>query len=231
MTDEAIDQAVISAAFSLAAASGWGAVSPAAAARAAGLKLEQARTRFPNAQAILLRFGQLADTHALTDALDSGPVRERLFDVVMRRFDALQQHRAGVLALLRSLPADPGTALVLAGATGNSMGWMLEAAGVPASGWRGALAAQGMVAVWLYTLRAWQADDSPDLSGTMAALDRALTRAERVAGWLHQAPASLAPEPEPQPKPVPEPDAEAAAAIAAAISGAADTPSPDAGVV
>ena len=114
MTDHEFDQALISAAFTLAAASGWAAVTPAAAAREAGLKLEQARIRFPNAQAILLRFGQFADEQALTDALDSGAVRERLFDVVMRRFDALQQHRAGVLALLDSLPADPGTALVLA---------------------------------------------------------------------------------------------------------------------
>ena len=224
MTDQEFDQALISAAFTLAASSGWSSASPAAAARLAGLKLEEARTRFPNAQSILLRFGQLADTHALTDALDSGPVRERLFDVVMRRFDALQQHRAGVLALLQALPADPGTALVLAGATGNSMGWMLEAAGVLASGWRGALASQGMVAVWLYTLRAWQTDESPDLSGTMAALDRALTRAEQVAGWLHRAPQAAAPEP--QPKPFPEPDPEDEAAVAAAISGAADSPPP-----
>lgn len=230
MTDEEFDQALISAAFTLAASSGWQSVSPAAAAREAGLKLEQARSRFPNTQAILLRFGQLADTHALSDALDSGPVRERLFDVVMRRFDALQQHRAGVLALLDSLPLDPGTALVLAGATGNSMGWMLEAAGVPVVGWRGALAAQGMVAVWLYTLRAWRTDPSPDLSGTMAALDRALTRAERVAGWLHHAPL-VADEPEPQPKPFPEPDPEDEAAIAAAISGAAASPPPVSGFV
>ncbi len=88
MTDQEFDQALISAAFTLAAASGWAAVTPAAAARAGGLKLEQARARFANAHAILLRFGQLADEHALSDALDIGPVRERLFDVVMRRFDA-----------------------------------------------------------------------------------------------------------------------------------------------
>ncbi len=230
MTDEEFDEALVASAFTLATSSGWGAVSPAAAAREAGLKLERARTRFPNAQAILLRFGQLADTQALTDALDSGPVRERLFDVVMRRFDALQQHRSGILALLDSLPLDPGTALVLAGATGNSMGWMLEAAGVPAAGWRGALASQGMVGVWLYTLRAWRSDESPDLSGTMAALDRALTRAEQVAGWLHHTP-SAASEPEPQPKPFPEPDPQDEAALAAAISGAADSPPPDAGAV
>ena len=174
-------------------------------------------------------YGRLADEQALTGALDSGPARERLFDVVMRRFDALQQHRAGVLALLDGLPGDPGTALLLAGATAGSMVWMLEAAGMPAGGWRGALASQGMVAVWLYTLRAWRRDDSPDLSGTMAALDRALTRAERAAGWLGLAPAAAS---EPVPKPFPEPAPEDAAALAAVMGTAVDmTPSSDAGVL
>ncbi len=221
MTDAEFDQALISSAFSLAAAQGWSAVSPAAAARQAGLPLEQARQRFGVVHDILIRFGQLADAQAMTDALDSGPVRERLFDVVMRRIDALQAQRAGVLALLGGLPGDPAAAVILAGGTMTSMGWMLETAGVPVIGWRGALAVQGMVAVWLYTLRAWQADESADLSSTMAALDRALSRAERVAGWLGQGPAAAAVAAEPGPKPFPEPAPEDAAAVQAAISGAA----------
>jgi hypothetical protein len=46
------------------------------------------------------------------------------------------------------------------------------------------LRAAGLLAVWGYTVQAWQKDDSPDLSATMAALDRALSRAEQAAGWL-----------------------------------------------
>jgi hypothetical protein len=174
--------------------------------------------------AILARFGALADEQALTGALDSGPVRERLFDIIMRRFDALQTHRGGVLALLTALPAHPATALVLAALTTRSMGWMLEGAGVASTGLRGLLASQGLTAVWLYTLRAWRTDDSADLSGTMAALDRALSNAERVAGWLHNT--GSASEPDPGPKPFPEPPEADAAALAGAISGAADSPPP-----
>ena len=74
----------------------------------------------------------------------------------MRRIDALQAHRAGVLALLRRLPADPPTALLLALATRRSMRWMLEAAGVPTRGVRGELRVKGLVAVWLWTVRAWR---------------------------------------------------------------------------
>ena len=53
----------------------------------------------------------------------------------------------------------------------------LEGAGVPASGVSGGLRVHGLLAVWLYALRAWEQDDSPDLSSTMAAVDRGLDRA------------------------------------------------------
>ena len=192
------DAALIGAAFDLAAMQGWSSVSVAAAARSAGLPLDRARARFPTRTSILMTFGRQADELALSDAPDHGPNRERIFDVIMRRFDALQAHRDGVLALLRALPFDPGTALLLGAATRGSMGWMLEAAGLPASGLRGRLMAQGLVAVWLYTLRAWTKDESPDLSGTMAALDRALSRAEQFAGVLDTAgPIEAGPKPFP----------------------------------
>ena len=226
MTDDEFDAALIGGAFTLAARDGWRAVSVIAAAREAALTLDRARSRFAGRDAILLRFGRLADAQALAEAPATGPVRERLFDLLMRRFDALQTHRAGVRALLRGLPTDPLSALMLAAATERSMRWMLEAAGAPATGLSGELAARGLVAVWLYTLRAWQTDDSADLATTMAALDRALARAEQVAGWLLPAPPA-----ESGPKPFPEPAAPPDPAVTGVISGAADTLPPDAGGV
>ena len=56
--------------------------------------------------------------------------------------------------------------------------WMLEAAGIPANGPRGAVIALGLAGIYLYTLRIWVGDNSPDMGKTMAALDRALDRAE-----------------------------------------------------
>ena len=84
-----------------------------------------------------MRFGLLADQAALADAPSEPLPRDRLFDLLMRRFDVLQQHRAGMLALLRVLPTDPMLTLALGAATGRSMGWMLEAAGVSAAGLTG----------------------------------------------------------------------------------------------
>jgi len=209
MNDSEFDTALVTAAFRLAGEEGWRKVNVAAAARSADLSLAEARVRFPSRAAILLRFGRLADQTALRDAPSEGPVRDRLFDLLMRRLDVLQAHRAGVKALLRALPTDPPTALLLACATRRSMRWMLQGAGVTATGPRGELQVRGMLAVWLWAVRAWERDTSDDLTGTMAAVDTALGRAERVANWLHgqrRMPAAAAAQEEARPG-EPEPPA------------------------
>ena len=198
MSDTEFDTALVTAAFRLAGEDGWRNLNVAKAARAAGLPLAEARGRFPSRAAILLRFGRLADQAALLDAVDDGPARDRLFDLLMRRFDALQTHRTGVKALLRYLPTDPPTALMLTSATRHSMRWMLQGAGITATGPRGALQERALLAIWLWAVRAWERDESEDLSGTMAAVDSALQRADQLASWLQ---GRRTPPPPPPPPP------------------------------
>ncbi len=206
MSHAEFDTALIGAAFEEATRKGWTMVTVAGAARAAGLSLADARARFPAREAILLRLGQHADRAALADPLPEGSPREQLFDLLMRRFDALQPYRAGIGALMRALPMEPATALMLADGTRRSMGWMLEAAGIPIAGARGAARVTGAVALWLYAARTWLSDDSPDLAATMAALDRGLDRAERAAGWLERGSGESGPKPFPEVPPPPAPD-------------------------
>ena len=181
MTDDEFDAGLIGAAFALGAAEGWRKVSAASAARSAGVDLVRARRRFPTRGAILKGFGGLADAHALTGAMQDGSVKDRLFDLLLRRFDFLQSHRAGVVALLRYAPLEPVLGAWLAKETLKSMGWMLEAAGVSSHGIRGELRKRGLAAVWVWGIRAWLRDESEDLSATMAAVDVALSRADQVA--------------------------------------------------
>ncbi len=182
--DDAFDAALIGAGFAQIARDGWHAFSVPRAAREAGLDLARARRRFPGRAAFLLRFGSMADRAALGAEPASGSVQERLFDAIMRRLDVFQRHRPGLLALFRALPTDPASALLLSSASLTSMGWLLEAAGVTASGPLGLLRRKGLLGVWLWTLRAWCRDETEDMAPTMAALDTALTRAAQLARSL-----------------------------------------------
>lgn len=178
--NEQFDSALIQAAMARAEMVGWRRVNVAEAARDAGLPLDEARVRFPFRSTILLRLCLLADRAALIDDGSTGSVRERLFDLLMRRIDVLQQYRGGVQSVLRAIPFDPALALLLGAATADSMSWMAQAAGLDISGLAGGLRNRGLIGVWLQAVRAWDKDDSADLSGTMVALDKALDRAE----WL-----------------------------------------------
>ena len=106
--------------------------------------------------------------------------RERLFDVLMRRLELLEPRKAAVRSLLRSCRRDPGLAFVLNGLAVRSQQWMLTAADIDASGPRGMMRAQGLA--WLSSvLQVWIDDDDPGLARTMAALDRALARGQRLS--------------------------------------------------
>jgi AcrR family transcriptional regulator len=184
MSGPDFDLALIAAAFQRAADVGWTRLTIVDAARAAGLSLAEARVRFPGKLALLRRFGALLDEAALAAAPAEGPSRDRLFDLLMGRFDAMKPHRAGLRALLRHLPGDPALIVALSCATRRSMRWMLQASGISTVGLRGELRVRGLVAVWLWALRAFERDATDDLAPTMAALDTALRRVHSAAAWL-----------------------------------------------
>lgn len=104
------------------------------------------------------------------------PPRERLFDVLMRRMEALAPHRQAIRSLMRSARCNPPLALALNGLAVRSQRWMLAAADIDSAGLRGAMRAQGLACLYADVLRVWVDDDDPGLSRSMAALDRALSR-------------------------------------------------------
>lgn len=198
-TPESLESAVLAAALRLAAEQGWSRISLADIAEAAGVPMSELHARFPSKLAILDAYSRQVDRAVLKTVDDDAPegnARERLFDVLMRRFDVLDADRDGVRAVAKASACDP-LALVC-GACGlrRSMAAMLEAAGISAGGLAGLLRVKGLAMVYLKTLRVWLGDDSEDRAKTMAALDRGLRRADGWAAMLDRLRPS-APKPQP----------------------------------
>ena len=103
------------------------------------------------------------------------------FDLLMRRFDALQPYKTALEVLRRELPGQPLTTLCAGASLLRSMRWMLEAADIPTDGVCGAVAVRLATAAYLSAMRVWQRDESAALARTMATLDARLRRVER---WL-----------------------------------------------
>lgn len=126
---------------------------------------------------LLILLGEQIDQAMLDGGEAEGSVRDSLFDLMMRRFDALQPWRAGVQAVVDDLTDDPMLPLHLARPFHSSMTLVLEAAGLSPT----PLRVLGLSTVALATFKDWLSDDSDDLSFTMAALDRRLARLEELA--------------------------------------------------
>src|SRR5215510_15002290 len=112
------------------AAGGWRDLSYADIAKDAGLSLAAAYQAYPSKAAILTGIGRDIDTRLFAsleeDPLD-GSAKDKLFDLLMRRFDALNEHREAYAALAWELPRTPLEAGCLLFQLRQSLGNMLEA--------------------------------------------------------------------------------------------------------
>jgi AcrR family transcriptional regulator len=153
----------------------------------AGLTLAECRAEFASVLGVLAAHMKEIDRQVLAGGeadMAEEPPRERLFDVMMRRLEALGPYKAAVRSLTRSAACSPGLAFALNGLTVRSLQWMLTAADIGAAGPKGMLRAQGLALLYALVLRTWLDDDDPGLARTMAALDRGLARGARWSGLL-----------------------------------------------
>ena len=175
--------AAVEALMRLAAEQPWNDIELADVAREAGLSLADLRDLFPSKGAILGALSRNIDRKVLaetTEDLADEPARERLFDVLMRRIDALAPYKTALRRIAFALRSDPLSLAALNQVALNSQRYMLAAAGIPTEGSLGRLKVQGAVLVFANTLETWFADDDPALARTMARLDRELRRGERI---------------------------------------------------
>ncbi|MGE4312647.1 MAG: TetR family transcriptional regulator [Pseudobdellovibrionaceae bacterium] len=178
-------QAVIRAMLSLCASIGWQGLTLTDIAEEAEIPLSRLSVYFDDKNDILIGYGRMIDKRMLEEAGEgdaSLSVRDRLFDLMMERFDILNEDRTAVLSILDAIRYDPKQALYSLPHLTRSVTWMLEAAGEDTNGVKGALKVAGLSGVYTHVLRAWMKDESPDMSATMASLDKALSRVESLAG-------------------------------------------------
>lgn len=175
---------IIDAAMAVAAREGWRRVSLGDIAAEAKVTLAQLHAIFHSKQAIIDALVERIDAKVLEqDAEAEGePARERLVDVLMRRFEALNPHKQAISSILRDLGPNPASMLCAMPRLMRSMSWSLEAAGIRTAGPLGRLRVRGLAAIYVSAMFVWLRDDSADIGRTMAHLDRSLRRAERIIG-------------------------------------------------
>lgn len=176
------NDAVLTAALTLAAKTPWDIVSLGDIAREAGISLADLR-------------GQIADKFDLVEALHArldgqmlqatafeGALKDRLFDLFMARFDGLQANRDSYVSIFEALKTQPKGLARSGMSLLSSMRWVAESAGLNTTGFRGETNSAVLALAYGNALRVWIKDDAPDMAATMASLDKGL---ERATGYLN----------------------------------------------
>jgi AcrR family transcriptional regulator len=185
---KSINDTALDAFLGLIAEKGFAAVALRDVAEAAGVGMADLYRVYPDKVSLVAAFMARLDTEVLAGTPTRNDpeetARDRLFDVMMRRYDALRPHRAALGAIRRAGTRDPLLALSMGPALRRSMAAMLEAASVPSDGLGGALRQNGLLAIHYAVSRVFGRDETADLSKTMAALDSRLKMAERWAQFF-----------------------------------------------
>ncbi len=185
---EEIRDRIIDTALQMIAEKGWAATTTEAVIEAAGVSEKEFYAEFDGLLSVVVAASRRVNA-AMMDAKaefdpDDSP-RDKLFALIMARFDAAEPWRKAIGELNRAAPRDP----VLAAAAGQMLtqtaALALEAAGIDTRGPLGFARTNAfMVGVLWPAARAWIRDDTPDRAKTMAELDRCLARAEKLASWF-----------------------------------------------
>jgi AcrR family transcriptional regulator len=182
MNSETRDQ-IVDAALRLVAEKPWAEITLLAIAEASGVSLAELARHISGKAQILETFARRMDGELLASlARDpvEGEAHDRLFDVMLRRFELLAPHKAAIANIARAPAEGPAEWLHLLASSLTTQGWMLAAADIKLSGLAGDAAKLGLAKIAVDTLRIWLKDDDAGLARTMAALDRKLRDGEAL---------------------------------------------------
>lgn len=180
---------IIDATLKTAAQKKWGEVTLGDIAKNAKISVVDVQKFFLNRDDILPAIVETFDAQVeriVGKSLTMGKPEDRLFEVIMARFDILQTHRPAILSILNSLRQNPSSLRQLLPAQMKSMQNMLRIAGLVQDEPKNTMSAFGLGAIYAASLYSWQKDESKDMTATMAALDRHIKRAGKLAEILFQ---------------------------------------------
>lgn len=176
------DPAVLhAAALRLAARHGWLDITPAEVYAEAGLTppAKLPPHIWPWVADILARL----DTQVDVDVSDrlGGSWRDDLFELLMTRFDLMQENRdaySDIMPAALNRPCQSGS--IMTQRLTRMADGMLARAQVPVTGVRRHAAVATLAGIYLSLLETWRQDESADLAKTMAAVDQRLNWLQKV---------------------------------------------------
>ena len=119
-----------------------------------------------------------------TKNIENSSTKDMLFEVLMARFDILQENRISFIKIFEALKKSPNKLLKLFPSFLESMIVTAELAKFNVNGLKGSIRLKGLFFVYLATFYSWIDDKTLSLEKTMTALDKNLDQAEKFSKYI-----------------------------------------------
>jgi AcrR family transcriptional regulator len=175
---------VIQTSLDMAAERRWNEIAFDDIAGQSGYSIEDVSVLFADKTDILSAYARQIDMR-LKDMFENGAggesPRDAIFDIMMERFDILNENRKAVISILDSLTLKPQEALESLPFLCRSMSTMMDLAKIDVSGWKKPALSIVLTGIYFKILRCWVNDDTVDMAATMASLDKGLNYFDKLA--------------------------------------------------
>ncbi|MBK8200555.1 MAG: hypothetical protein IPK75_19620 [Acidobacteria bacterium] len=186
-TSEKIIEKGLKAALELAASRAWSDIPLADIAAKAKLQLSDFHGVAAREDLVEALDGWFDKAMSAEGVPEETSARERLFDVIMLRFEAMEKYRAGLTALMKFRETSLTHLVNLPVHRHATAAWALASAGLDNdSGAPASLKRIAIAFVIAQAERAWRRETNGDFALTMAALDKGLRRAEERLGQFRK---------------------------------------------
>ena len=118
--------------------------------------------------------------------LDQSTPKDMIFEILMMRFDLLNQHRKSIIRIFNVLIKKPQEFILLLPSFIESMISMSNISHIKIEGIIGNFKIKGLLIIYFSTFLVWLKDDTKSLDRTMTALDNYLIRAENFLSILQR---------------------------------------------
>ena len=139
-----------------------------------------------NEQDLLKNINRYFDDQILESSklIDKSSSKDMIFEILMTRFDLLNQHRKSITRIFNVFIKQPQKFLFLLPSFIESMILMSNCSHIKTEGIIGNFKIKGLLIIYFSTFLTWIKDESNSLDKTMTALDNYLVRAENFLSIL-----------------------------------------------
>ena len=126
---------------------------------------------------------QLTNT---SKTVDQSSHKDMIFELMMLRFDILQNYRKSIIRIFNAFKRKPQELLLLLPSFIESMVVITRMAKIPISGLKGNLKIKGLLVIYFLSFLVWTKDNCDSLEKTMKSLDNYLNNAGSLLSILNK---------------------------------------------